>query len=91
MGQITTGVIKDIAYKKIKDIANRRVDSLTIGFESGGEEEVLVNSRNAPPVYLYDQRNHTVEVIETRDITPGEGTVMIHTKNNSVRGIVVVR
>ncbi len=91
MGQITTGVIKDIAYKKIKDIANRRVDRLTIGFESGGEEEVLVNSRNAPPVYLYDQRNHTVEVIETRDITPGEGTVMIHTKNNSVRGIVVVR
>lgn len=91
IGEITAGVVKDIAYRKIEDIANRRVDRVTIGFETGGTAEVLVNSRNAPPVYRFNQRNNTVEVIETRDITPEDGTVMIQIKNNTVRGIVVVR
>ncbi|MBP3360126.1 MAG: S-layer homology domain-containing protein [Clostridia bacterium] len=91
MGQITVGEVEDIVYDKIDDITNRRVDRFTFKFQTGGNETVLVNSRNTPPVYQFNKRNNTIKLIETRDIVPGDGTVMVHIKNNTVRGIVYVR
>ena len=91
LGQITSGKVSDIVYHKIDDFINRRVDQFIFEFETRDSVTVSVNSRNTPPVYQFNKRNKTIELIETRDIVPGEGTVMIHIKNDTVRGIVYVR
>ncbi len=90
LGQITAGTVSDIAYEQIIDISNRRKDCLTI--DLGGETvEVRVNSRNAPALYRYNKRTNVIEAITVRDIIPGNGTIMVHIKNNTVRGVVVVQ
>lgn len=91
LGQITAGTVSDIAYEQIIDISNRRKDCLTIDLGGGESVEVRVNSRNAPALYRYNKRTNVIEAITARDIIPGNGTVMVHIKNNTVRGLVVVQ
>lgn len=90
LGQITCGVVTDAQYEQIIDISNRRKDCFTI--DLGGETvTVRINSRNTPAVYRYNKRNDKIEVITTRDIVPGDGTVMVHIKNDTVRGMILVQ
>ena len=90
LGQVTAGVVQDIAYEQIIDISNRRKDCITI--DVGGDTvEVRVNSRNAPALYRYYKRTNTAEPIAARDIIPGNGTVLVHIKNDTVRGVVIVQ
>ena len=91
MGQITAGVVTDITYEKIADLSNRRKDRLEIDLGNGEVAELYINSRNAPAIYLYDTNRHTAEAVTSRDILLKEGHVMVHVKNNTVRGLVVVR
>ena len=82
-------------YQKIEDILNRRVDRITVNFGNGNEAVVKANSRNAPPVYLYDAQLKTIKVISSQDIIPAQTNsadqIMVHIKNSTVRGIVIVR
>ena len=91
LGQITAGTVTDIDYEQIIDVSNRRKDRLSIDFGNGDSAEVYINSRNAPSIYLYDTKTRTIEAITSRDIVPGDGYIVVHTKNDTVRGAVVVQ
>lgn len=95
LGKTVCGYVQGAEYQKIEDILNRRVDRITVQFDNGTSAIVKANSRNAPPVYLYDAQMKTIEVISAQDIIPAENgkgdQIMVHIKNSTVRGIVIVR
>lgn len=95
LGKTVCGYVSNIEYQKIEDILNRRVDRITVDFENGTSAVVKANSRNAPQVYLYDAQLKTIKPITSYDIIPaqtGKGDqIMVHIKNSTVRGIVIVR
>ncbi len=95
LGKTVCGWVAGVEYQKIEDILNRRVDRITVDFGNGQSTVVKANSRNAPPVYLYDSRLKTIEVITSQDIIPAQTSngdqIMVHIKNSTVRGIVIVR
>ncbi len=95
LGKTVCGYVSGVEYQKIEDILNRRVDRITVNFGNGNEAVVKANSRNAPPVYLYDAQLKTIKVISSQDIIPAQTNsadqIMVHIKNSTVRGIVIVR
>lgn len=91
LGQITAGTVSDILYEQIIDISNRRKDCIQVNLGNGEMAEIRINSRNAPAMYLYSKRKNTAKPITSRDIIPDDGTIVIHVKNNAVRGVVVVQ
>lgn len=95
LGKTVCGYVSGVEYQKIEDILNRRVDRITVNFGNGNEAVVKANSRNAPPVYLYDAQLKTIKVISAQDIIPAQTNsgdqIMVHIKNSTVRGIVIVR
>ncbi|MBE5040951.1 S-layer homology domain-containing protein [Ructibacterium gallinarum] len=97
-GTINTGYPMKIAYNKIDDANNRRVDVVTLGLDNNclQQRNININVRNAPDVYIYDAKRNVVSVGDTSMIPPcGTNTadadmVMVYEKDLKVQLVVIV-
>lgn len=84
------GEIENIDYNIIDLYKNRRVNRLTVRInENLDSVSYGVNRRNTPFIYVIEGKNVKVGSID--DIYIGGGAVFAHIKEDSLKGIVVVR
>lgn len=92
-GKQIYGKIVDIEYNELNMQNYRRVHRVTIQTNQSGSqtEEVDINARNTPYIYLYDTMEKEVSVISIYDITVGMGEEMFIYDNGGIKAVVVVK
>ena len=91
------GYVSDISYRKLSSYQSRVVNRLEVGVsDTGLTQTVELNVRNAPYIYLYARKKHTVSMASAEDIIAASDAdfaddIFVDVQNQNIKAVVIVR
>ena len=91
------GYVSDISYRKLSSYQSRVVNRLEVGVsDTGLTQTVELNVRNAPYIYLYARKKHTVSMASAEDIIAASNAdfaddIFVDVQNQNIKAVVIVR